>query len=114
MSQRREWGTHRSGESVEEEKVGGVRGVAEVGEAYADEAVFLIWIEGDSRKEREGVLSEFLAGGWSRRGSQASGEDGELRGLELEDNRAGFVGFFAGCGFVFFGLSVVFWFGFGV
>ena len=44
------WGTRHawlSGVLVEEKRIGGLRGVAEVGEADADETVFLIGIEGD-------------------------------------------------------------------
>ena len=81
--------------SIEEEGVGGVRGVAEVGEAYADEAVFLIGIEVDFREESESGGGEFLAGGRSGWRSEAAGEDAELSRFEFEDDGAGDAGFFA-------------------
>ena len=73
-----------------------MRGVAEVGEAHADEPIFLIGIEGDLCEKREREAGEFVARRRSRRRGEAAGEYGELRGFELEDDGARDAGFIAG------------------
>ena len=99
--------------SIEEEGVGRGFEVAKVGEAYADEAVFLIGIEVDFREESESGGGEFFAGGRSSWRSEAAGEDAELRGFELENDGSRNTGFFAGGVPDFFGEAADHGLGFG-